>query len=66
MKISFGFCGYECINGRYATSVDLYFYTVLDFVQAHKENKDLRGCKRTAYNERPARITPTRRSGRNR
>jgi hypothetical protein len=33
MKISFGFGGNECINGRRASSVDLYFYTVFDFLQ---------------------------------
>jgi len=33
MKISFGFGGNNRINGRYATSVDLYFYTVFDFLQ---------------------------------
>jgi len=33
MNISFGFGGDECINGGYVTSVDLYFCTVLEFVQ---------------------------------
>jgi hypothetical protein len=37
MKISFGFGGNECINGRCASSVDLYFYTVVDFLQQPRE-----------------------------
>jgi len=33
MKISFGFGGYVCINGRQLGGVDLYFYTVFDLMQ---------------------------------
>jgi len=40
MNISFGFGGYECINERHAGSVDLYFYTVFDFLQ-HPQEKQL-------------------------
>jgi hypothetical protein len=44
MKISFGFGGYECINGRRAGRVDLYFYTVFvgmqsQYVNGNKFNK---------------------------
>jgi hypothetical protein len=41
MRISFGFGGNECINGRYANSVDLYFYTVFDFAQHPQEKQGL-------------------------
>jgi hypothetical protein len=41
MKISFGFGGIQCINGRHAQGVDLYFYTVLGFVQHPYEKQGL-------------------------
>jgi len=37
MKISFGFGGNVCINDRAVYGVDLYFYTVFDFMQARRK-----------------------------
>jgi hypothetical protein len=41
MSISFGFGGNECINGRHASGVDLYFYTVFGFAQQPQQKQCL-------------------------
>jgi hypothetical protein len=41
MKVSFGFGGIQCINGRHAPGVDLYFYTVFGFAQHPNEKQGL-------------------------